>query len=103
MSTQVRQIRLDLKSFSAPSVVRTIRPAVMVAAGLALGLVLLIILYYFLSLAPVRDRLAVVQKAFDDQSKVFLAQPAAPQSGPSQKQQIQAAKDSLADFEGGHL
>ena len=103
MSTQVRQLRLDLKSFTIPSVVHRLRPAEMVAAGLTLGLVLLTILYYFMSLAPVRDQLSRVETEAADQIKVIAAQPAPTQGGPSQKEQIQLAKNSLADFEGGNL
>src|SRR5262249_44994382 len=103
MSVQVRQLRLDLKSFTAPSVGYSLRPAEMVAAGIALGLVLLTILYYFLSLAPVQDQLKTVEKAAADQITVIGNQAPPAQGVRSQKEQIQLAKNSLADFEGSHL
>lgn len=104
MSTQVRErLRLDLKSFKAPSVVHTLRATEVVAAGLTLGFVILVVLYYFLALAPVLDRLATVQKEAADQLKLIAAQPPTAHGAPSQKQQIQAAKDSLATFEADHL
>jgi len=103
MSAQVRQLRLDLKSFTVPSVVHRLRPAEMVAAGLALGLVLLIIMYYFLSLAPVLDQLKTVEKAAADQITVIANQPPPAQGVRSQKEQIELAKNSLADFEGSYL
>jgi hypothetical protein len=102
MSTQVRErLRLDLKSFTAPRFNR-LRPTEMAAVGLALGLVLLVIMYYFVSLAPALDRLATVEKENAYQIQV-IGQTPPPQSGPSQKQQILEAKNSLDNFEGHYL
>jgi len=105
MSTQVRErLRLDLKSFAAPSFVHTLRPAEMIAAGIALGLVVLVIMYYFLSLSPVEERLKSVQK--DVAEQINIMKPPAPngtKTGPSQKEQIQEAKNSLSEFEGSYL
>jgi hypothetical protein len=103
MSTQVRErTRFDLKSFTAPLVVHSLRPSEVVAVGLAIGLVILTVLYYFLSLAPVKDRLGTAVKTSDDQIKLIGAQ-VPKQRAPSQKEQIQQAKDSLADFEANKL
>jgi len=104
MSTQVRdRIRLDLKSIKAPSSFRTVRPGEIAAAALALGAVVLTILYYFLYLAPVQDRLAEVEKEAAKQISLISNQPGPGQSGPSQKQQIQLAKNSVDEFEAGFL
>jgi len=103
MSTQVRdRLRVDLRSFTAPSIVQRFRPVEIAAAGLAIGLVALVILYYFVSLAPVQDRLAKVEKDSADQLTV-IGTPTRAQTGPSQKQQIQDAKNSLSEFEGSYL
>jgi hypothetical protein len=104
MSTQVRERpRLDLKSLKAPSVIYALRPAEVVAAGLAIGLLVLVILYYFLALAPVQDRLTTVEKTAADQIKLIANQVPTKERGPSQKQQIQEAKDSLSSFESDSL
>jgi hypothetical protein len=105
MSTQVRErLRVDLKSFTAPSMVHTLRPAEMIAAGIGLGLIVLVILYYFLSLAPVDERLKSVEKDAAEQSNIIkpTSTPAS-KTGPSQKEQIQEAKNSLSEFEGSSL
>jgi hypothetical protein len=103
MSTQVRERpRLDLKSVRVPSVVHTLRLAEVVAVGLAVGLVILTILYYFVSLAPVKDRLTTVEKESARQIQIITDQ-VLPKHVPSQKEQIQQAKDSLASFQGNDL
>ena len=105
MSTQVRErLRVDLKSFTAPSLVHALRPAEMVAAGIAVGFVILVILYYFLSLSPVEERLKSVEKDVAEQSNIIKPpSPTSPKTGPSQKEQIQDAKNSLSEFEGSYL
>jgi hypothetical protein len=103
MSTQVRdRIRLDLKSIKAPSSFRTVTPGEIAAAALALGAVVLTILYYFLYLAPVQDQLARVEDEAAKQIRV-LSTPGPTPSGASQKQQIQLAKNSVDEFEAGYL
>jgi len=104
MSTQVRErTRFDLRSLSGPSLPFTLRPAEMIAAGLALGLVVLVILYYFFYLAPVKDRLSEVEKENAVQLNALKPNALGPKSGPSRKEQIQQAKDSLTSFESDDL
>ena len=105
MSTQVRdRLRIDLKSFAAPSLANTLRPAEMIAVGIAAGLVVLVVLYYFMSLAPVNERLKTVEKDAAEQINIMKPPSTTPsKNGPSQKEQIQEAKNSLGEFEASYL